>query len=94
VAAVTASAKGVQRLTLWFLILVLIGFFTHTGELPKWRYPDPCGAFAFGRSVFGGCDGLGGPPESSTPMQRLVTVLGNIRYSVEQIIPANPFGID
>jgi hypothetical protein len=86
------AVKSVGLLPLSFLILLSAGFFTQAGELPRWQYPDPCGAFTIGRSVLGGCDGLGGPPESSTAMERLLTTWVNVRSMINQMPP--PYGSD
>src|ERR1700733_9909393 len=87
----TASGQSVQRLSPWFLILFLLsGFFTRAGELPRLPNLHPRGAFTIGRSVLGGCDGLGGPPEKSTPTQRMLTMWGNLLYFVREIPP--PYG--
>jgi hypothetical protein len=63
----TATGQSVRRMTLSLLILLLAGLFTQVGELPRLPYPDPCGAFTLGRSVLGGCDGLGGPAGEEHP---------------------------
>jgi hypothetical protein len=81
---VTALKNGLL-LPSALLLLLFMGCFTRVGEL-QLPHADPCGAFTLGRSVLDGCDGLGGPPESSTAMQRLMTVIGNIRYAVEQTL--------
>lgn len=88
------SGKAIIRVQFrpraWYILAILLfsGALSFVAAQSSDR-PEPsvCGAFTIGRSAFGGCDGLGGPPATSTPTQRIITTVANLRYLAEQTLP-------
>ena len=73
----------------WYILAILLfsgALSFAAAQLSDRPEPGVCGAFTLGRSAVGGCDGLGGPPAKSTPKERIITTVANLRYLADQTL--------